>query len=163
MLIGELARRASVTPQTVRYYESLGLLSRPDRTPGGYRHYRENALEELAFVHKAQTLGFSLDEVKQILDLGRAGRAPCASVLAIAEDHLTNVDRRIAQLTELRHELAQAVQRWKNGGVPAQCASTLCGLINEVSDETAPRRHTITARQSAGPINRIAPRRRARA
>lgn len=101
MLIGELARRADVKPQTVRYYESLGLLSRAERTPSGYRRYGPRALEELAFVHKAQSLGFSLEEIKQILDLGRRGRAPCSSVLAIAEGHLASLDRRIKQLSAL--------------------------------------------------------------
>lgn len=134
MLIGELARRAGVRPQTIRYYESLGLLARAERTSSGYRRYGTRALEELTFVHKAQGLGFSLEEIKQILDLGRSGRAPCASVLAIAEGHLAHLDRRIKELRQLQKELTQAVRQWKNGGVPTECASTLCGLINDVGE-----------------------------
>ena len=161
MLIGELARRAGVKPQTVRYYESLGLLSRPGRSPSGYRSYSPIAIEELGFVHKAQSLGFSLEEIKQILDLGRAGRAPCASVLAIADGHLANLAWRIAQLTDLRQQLTQAVQRWKEGGVPARCASTLCGLINEVGED----RPLPEERRSGSPTrvaNRMMPSPRAR-
>jgi MerR family copper efflux transcriptional regulator len=142
MLIGELARRAGVTPQTIRYYESLGVVSHADRSPSGYRRYTPQALEELEFVRKAQSLGFSLEEIKQIVDLGQAGRAPCSSVLAIAERHLETIDQRIAELRELRKELTQAVEKWKDGGVPKECASTLCGLITGVHStrEAAPAR-----------------------
>lgn len=133
MLIGELARRACVKPQTVRYYETLGLLSRVERSVSGYRRYGPHALEELQFIRKAQSLGFSLDDVKQILEVARAGRAPCSRVLAIAEGHVVDLGKRIEQLTALRDELARAVKGWKSGGVPSRCASTLCGLINEAA------------------------------
>lgn len=132
--IGELARRAGVKPQTVRYYESLGLLSRVDRSASGYRRYGPRTLEELQFIRKAQDLGFSLDDVKQILDLARAGRTPCSRVLAIAEGHVADLEQRIEQLTRLRDELARSVKSWKNGGVPSRCGSTLCGLISETAE-----------------------------
>jgi DNA-binding transcriptional MerR regulator len=134
MLIGELARQAGVKPQTVRYYESLGLLSPAIRSASGYRRYGPAALEELRFIRKAQSLGFSLDDVRQILQMARAGRPPCSEVLSIAEGHLSELDRRIEQLTHLRDDLGRAVAGWSSGGIPAQCASTLCGLINEAAD-----------------------------
>lgn len=134
MLIGELARRAGVKPQTVRYYESLGLLSPVRRSAGGYRRYGPDALEELRFIRKAQSLGFSLDDVQQILQVARAGRAPCDQVLAIAEGHLAELDRRIEQLTGLREALRTSVKKWRNGGVPSHCASSLCGLITEATE-----------------------------
>lgn len=134
MLIGELARRAGVKPQTVRYYESLGVLSRAHRSASGYRRYGPEALEELRFIRKAQSLGFSLDDVSQILQVARTGRAPCTRVLAIAERHLVELDHRIEQLTTLREELGRSVRKWKSGGVPSECASTLCGLISEAAE-----------------------------
>lgn len=137
MLIGELARRAGVKAQTVRYYETLGLLSRVQRSASGYRWYGAQALEELRFIRKAQSLGFSLDDVRQILDVARAGRPPCSRVLAIAEKHLVDLDQRITQLSELRDDLTRAVNRWKDGGVPERCASTLCGLISEAAEPLA--------------------------
>lgn len=145
MLIGALAKRAGVKPQTIRYYETLGLLPRPVRTASGYRRYESRALDELAFIRKAQHLGFSLDDIQQILWLGRAGKAPCSSVLSLAEGHLTELDERIEQLTHLRGELGRAVQRWRDGGVPERCVSTLCGLI---ADATVP--HTPNRQKRSG-------------
>ena len=147
MLIGELARRAGVKPQTVRYYESLGLLSPVQRRASGYRSYGVQTLEELRFIRKAQSLGFSLDDVRQILDVARAGRATCSRVLAIAERHLADLDQRIKQLTDLRDDLAGAVKGWKDGGVPERCGSTFCGLISEAA-EPAPRQ-LVAAKVSA--------------
>ena len=141
MLIGELARRAELKAQTIRYYEGLGLLSQPVRSDGGYRRYSEDALAELQFIRKAQSLGFSLDEVKQILDVARAGQAPCSRVLAIAEGHLLDLEKRIQQLTQLRRQLSQAVQSWRDGGIPARCASTLCGLISEAVESHSEGSH----------------------
>jgi MerR family copper efflux transcriptional regulator len=135
MLIGELARRAGVKAQTVRYYETLGLLLPVQRRASGYRSYGwSQTLEELLFIRKAQSLGFSLDDVRQILDVARAGRPPCARVLAIAERHLVDLDQRIRQLSELRDDLRRAVEQWRDGGVPTQCASTLCGLITDAAE-----------------------------
>jgi DNA-binding transcriptional MerR regulator len=139
MLIGELARRAGVKAQTIRYYETLGLLSPVQRSASGYRSYSAQAVEELQFIRKAQSLGFSLDDVRQILDVARAGRLPCSRVLAIAERHLVDLDQRIAQLSELRDDLTRAVNRWKDGGVSERCASTLCGLISEAAEPLSPQ------------------------
>ena len=61
LLIGELASRSGVAPPTIRYYESIGLLKAPARTSGGYRRYSESTIEDLVFIRKAQSLGFSLD------------------------------------------------------------------------------------------------------
>jgi DNA-binding transcriptional MerR regulator len=134
MLIGELARRAGVKAQTVRYYETLGLLSPVPRSASGYPSYGDQTLEELRFIRNAQSLGFSLDDVRQILDVARAGRPPCSQVLVIAERHVADLHQRIAQLSELRAELTRAVKRWKDGGVPSRCASTLCGSITEAAE-----------------------------
>jgi len=144
MLIGELARRAGVKPQTVRYYETLRLLSPVLRSASGYRTYGAQTLEELRFIRKAQSLGFSLDDVRQILDVARAGRPPCARVLAIAERHLADLDQRITQLSELRNDLARAVNQWRDGGVPSRCASTLCELISEAAEGVSNSRVSAT-------------------
>ena len=155
MLIGEIARRAGVKPQTVRYYESLGLLSPVVRSASGYRSYDGRILEELGFIRKAQSLGFSLDDIKQILEVARAGRAPCTRVLAIAEGHLAELDERITQLLELRDDLSRAVKQWKDGGIPARCASTLCGLIADAVEpvslqNTRPSRSLVRKRVPTG-------------
>ena len=72
--IGQLAKLADVKPDTVRFYERTGLLDKPRRNPNGYRSYRKATLDEIRFIRKAQSLGFSLDEVRRILGLrARAG------------------------------------------------------------------------------------------
>jgi DNA-binding transcriptional MerR regulator len=133
-LIGDLAKRAGVTPQTIRYYERLGLLPRPLRSASGYRRYDERAWRDLAFIKRAQALGFSLEEIKEVLQMARAGRAPCQRVLDLAERHVAELDRRLAELAALRDRLTAALARWKRGGVPAECATSLCGLIAGVEE-----------------------------
>lgn len=135
--IGELAERAGVTPQTIRYYERLGLLGRAPRSASGYRRYDERAWREVTFIKRAQALGFSLEEIKEILDLARAGRPPCDRVLALATRHLGELERRLVELSALRDRLAAALARWQQGGVPADCATTFCGLIAELDAEEA--------------------------
>ena len=82
MLIGELARRASVNIQTIRFYEREGLLPAPSRNNSGYRRYEASDLERVTFIKRNQELGFTLDEIKQLLDLHRvvaANKFPCAT------------------------------------------------------------------------------------
>lgn len=74
LLIGNVAERAGVSAPTIRYYESIGLLKVPPRSSTGYRHYTDTAVQELHFIKKAQGLGFSLDEIGEILKLTRAGK-----------------------------------------------------------------------------------------
>jgi DNA-binding transcriptional MerR regulator len=133
MLIGQLADRAGVTPQTIRYYESLGLLQAAERTAGGYRRYATRAIEELLFVRRAQALGFSLDHIKHILALARSGKAPCSRVLEIAESQLAEVEERLVQLNQLRETLSEAIRRWKKGSPSVKCATTLCGLVSDAA------------------------------
>ena len=76
LLIGEVAKHTGLTPATIRYYESIGLLSQPSRSDAGYRRYGESTLEEIGFIKKAQGLGFTLEEVHEILSLSRRGEAP---------------------------------------------------------------------------------------
>lgn len=127
LLIGDVAERARLTPATVRYYESIGLLARPPRSAGGYRRYTEATIEELQFIRKAQTLGFSLDEIGEILKLSRAGRTPCARVLDLAKQHLAAVEERIRQLSQFRQQLSAEIGKWDGRRQPT-CRG-LCEII----------------------------------
>src|SRR5712691_2138718 len=100
LLIGDVAERTGLTAPTIRYYESIGLLPAPSRSSTGYRRYNETTVAELRFIKKAQALGFSLDEVAEILKLSRAGATPCSRVLDLARRHVTAVDDRIRQRSE---------------------------------------------------------------
>lgn len=127
LLISEVAARAGVSAPTIRYYERLGILPRPARSAAGYRRYGEAILDELRFVRKAKALGFSLDEIRDVLRLSRSGKTPCAHVLSLAHRHLAAVDEQIAQLQRLRDRLASAVAKWDGPDVPT-CRG-LCQVI----------------------------------
>ncbi|MDX6373983.1 MAG: hypothetical protein QOD98_2971 [Nocardioidaceae bacterium] len=108
MRVGELAAVAGVNRETLRYYERRGLLARPDRSPGGHRLYPAEAVTRLRVVKAAQRLGFTLDEVGELLDVGRAhGRD--AGLQVRAREKLVEVESRIADLTTIRDNLAAAV------------------------------------------------------
>lgn len=134
LLIGEVAARTGLTSPTIRYYESIGLVRPPVRSDAGYRRYAESSVEELAFIKKAQGLGFSLDEIGEILKLSRSGTAPCEHVLELAQRHLTAVDERIRQLTAFRKQLAAEVGKWRGTRQPT--CEGLCQLIASAEEPT---------------------------
>ncbi|MCI0488704.1 MAG: heavy metal-responsive transcriptional regulator [Blastocatellia bacterium] len=113
MFIGKLAAAVGVKAQTVRYYERLGLLPEPMRNRSGYRLYGEGALKRMRFIKRAQTLGFSLNEIKSILELSRDGKRPCLSVREIAKAKLAEADRMLEDLLAYRQELAERIEQWE--------------------------------------------------
>ena len=127
LLIGDVAERTGLSAPTIRYYESIGLLPAPVRSATGYRRYPEAVVEELRFVKKAQTLGFSLEEIREILALSRAGDTPCSHVLDLSRRHLQAVEDRIAQLTRFRDQLAVELAKWDGEKEPT-CRG-LCQII----------------------------------
>jgi len=118
LTIGRLATAAGVNLETVRYYERIGLMSPPDRTPGGHRSYQPEHRARLAFIRRARELGFSLDDIRELLALAEPGRQSCAEVKAIASEHLHDVQAKIADLTRLAAALDEAVCRCGGGDVP---------------------------------------------
>ena len=105
--IGELAAEAGVTTKTIRYYESIGLLAPPERTPAGYRAYGPDAIDRLVFIRDAQATGLSLTEIQSILELKDAGRSTCEHSKALLARHLDELDAQIDRLTQTRIELLQ--------------------------------------------------------
>ena len=110
--IGEMAKLAGVKSDTVRYYERVGLLPRPERTPNGYRSYEGADLTRIRFIRKAQALGFTLDEVRRILSFRGKSSATCRCVVSMAEATLSETEHKIAELTSFRDALAKNVQAW---------------------------------------------------
>lgn len=127
LLIGEVAERTGLTAPTIRYYESIGLVKPPARSEAGYRRYSDTTVEELGFIKKAQTLGFSLDEIAEILKISRAGRRPCSHVLDLARRHLAAVDERIQRLQRFRTQLANEIGKWDGRRQPT--CDGLCEII----------------------------------
>jgi MerR family copper efflux transcriptional regulator len=108
--IGEAARRSGVSARMVRHYESLGLLPGVGRTGSGYRQYGEADVHSLRFIRRSRDLGFSMAEIAELLGLWHDRRRASASVKRIAERHLGDLDRRIAEMESMRRTLAQLVR-----------------------------------------------------
>ena len=109
MRTGELAARAGVNVQTLRYYERRGLLARPARSPAGYRSYPDEAVAVVRFVKRSQELGFTLDEVAELLRLAYGGPDDCDAARALAESRVAELERRIADLQRMRGSLAELI------------------------------------------------------
>ena len=111
MRIGELAREAGVTPNTIRFYEREGLLAPPERLPNGYRTYSPVALHDLNFIRKGQALGLRLSDIREVMLLTADGRVPCDHVRSAVGARLQDVERRMSELRELRITLKGALAR----------------------------------------------------
>jgi MerR family mercuric resistance operon transcriptional regulator len=112
LTIGELASRAGVNRETVRYYERRRLLPRPARSVTGYRIFSDDMVDRLRFIKHAQALGFTLDEIRELLSLRLGERSPCDEVRARAARKLSDVEEKIAALERIRSAL---------GGLVAAC------------------------------------------
>lgn len=120
MTIGRLAKAAGVNVETVRYYQRRGLLREPHKPPGGHRRYSPNVVGQLAFIRRAQQLGFSLEEVKSLLELADA--SDCRDARGIAEQKHEALGARIAQLNGMRRELKRLIDACKRKARGAPCA-----------------------------------------
>jgi len=117
--IGALARRAGVGIDNIRYYERSGLLAPSARLPSGYRRYDRVQLARLRFIRRAQALGFTLKEVRDLLSL--SGRRDVAQVRRAAQKKLADVERRIAALEQVRQGLATLIAACPGHGRAADC------------------------------------------
>ena len=117
--IGDLARAAGCPVETIRYYERIGVLPRPERSPGGHRTYGPQHRARLAFVLRGRELGFSLDEIRELLRLGDAHDGGCAEAEAIARRHLGDIAARIDDLKRIRRLLETLAAECRKGRRPA--------------------------------------------
>ena len=120
LTIGTLARRTGTKVQTIRYYEQIGLMPEPGRTAGGQRRYGEAELDRLAFVRHARQLGFTLEAIRELLDLSDHPEKSCDEADQIARRQLWQVELRMARLEALRTELERMVHEC-SGGNTADC------------------------------------------
>jgi MerR family mercuric resistance operon transcriptional regulator len=118
LAIGALSSRTGVNIETIRFYERIGILPRPPRSPGGHRVYDEDHLKRLSFVRRSRELGFSLDEVRGLLQLVDGGEYTCAEVKAITLGHLADIRRKIADLRRLERTLAELAGKCRGTRVP---------------------------------------------
>lgn len=129
MKIGELARQAGVSIETIRFYERKRLLNEPPRTASGYRRYGETDLRLLRFIRRAKSLGFSLNEIGAILRMRESGKCPCGEVTRIGEKHLRDLGRQIELLSRFHAALARSVKSWRRMGERRVSGDAICALI----------------------------------
>ena len=115
--IGELSRRTGVKVPTIRYYESVALMPSPSRSEGQQRRYGEAEVSRLTFVRHARELGFEIEAIRELLAMSEQPDQSCAEADRIARRHMSEVDRRISQLTALRAELQRMVDACGHGRV----------------------------------------------
>ena len=131
--VGAVAKAAGVGVQTLHYYERLGLMPKPIRSATNYRLYSPEAIRRVQFIKKAQALGLTLEETKQILDLKEHGRAPCGRVAELGEKHLQEINTRLSRLREYRRALIGAIRDWQQENVTERkCAGEFCDLIERL-------------------------------
>ncbi|WP_051285183.1 MerR family transcriptional regulator [Nisaea denitrificans] len=126
--IGDLARQTGTKVQTIRYYESIGLLPEPARTAGNQRIYGQDQLDRLGFIKHARDFGFPLDAIRELLEMTDKPAASCVEADEIVSRHLGEVRRRIGRLQALEGELARMLESCSHGTVAD------CRIIGVLSD-----------------------------
>ena len=129
--IGDAARASGVSAKMIRHYESLGLLPEPQRTAAGYRVYDDTDVHTLRFIRRARDLGFPMKEVERLLGLWRNRRRASADVRKVAQQHIVDLDRRIAELQEMRRTLEHLVHHCRGDQRPD------CPILDDLADAAA--------------------------
>jgi DNA-binding transcriptional MerR regulator len=136
--IGQLATEVGLTPKTIRYYETVGLLPPPARTESRYRLYTPQTAELLRFIQKAKALGFTLTEIREIMALRQRGHLPCPHVHALLTDRTESLSRQIQELSLLRDELRRLAKRSASLPRTPKSPVTICPHIERAQIETPP-------------------------
>jgi DNA-binding transcriptional MerR regulator len=122
LTVGKVAERTGTSADTIRYYDRLGLLPEPDRTPAGYRVYGDDVVEHLELIRQAQRLGLKLAEIRELLQVRRDGLCPCGHARALLERRAEELDRELAVLTRLREDLRRMLDEPSPAGSGWSCA-----------------------------------------
>ena len=136
MRIGQLARTAGVSADTIRYYEKIGLLPSPQRTPSGYREYPGGAVNRIRVIRNAVQLGFPLEEVAKVMRVRDSGGAPCRQVRDYAQDLVKQIDERITELHAERVAMLAMIREWD--GKLEQAGGGRAHLLEDIGNN--PRR-----------------------
>ncbi len=126
LTVSKLARRAGTSADTLRYYERIGLLPEPERSPSGYRLYGDAAAERVQFIKRAQRFGLRLEEIAELLQVRERGLCPCGHTRRLLERRMEEMDREMETLARLRADISQMVDELPTQDVEGwQCASDL--------------------------------------
>lgn len=118
--IGELAKQLSINPKTIRYYEDIKLLPRPDRRSNNYRVYSKDTLNRLHFIKKAKSLGFTLKEIRKVLSISDRGNDPCEHIGELLKLRIVALEMKLKELKELRAKLRKLEKEWSSMQIPEQ-------------------------------------------
>ena len=135
--IGELAKQTNLSVGTLRYYSDLGILQPVERGDNGYRYYSQNASKQVEFIKKAQAIGFSLEEIKTILDVRDRGEKPCRLVQGLLDNKIEQLEIQIKKMSLFKQELQEYRQSWINNPNPESNSQEVCPLISRVSLDSA--------------------------
>lgn len=143
LTVSKIAEGAGVSADSVRYYERIGLLPEPDRSPSGYRLYDEGALERVRFIKRAQRFGLRLEEIGELLDIRERGLCPCGHTRDLLVRRLAQLDGEIAALARLREDVQQMLAELpESSGTDWRCSSEMLqiGPRRSTADPDPPER-----------------------
>ena len=118
MKIGQLSEKTNCKIETIRYYERIGLLPEPGRSEGGYRIYNEDHLKRLAFVRRSRELGFTIEEIRGLLNLVDGGEYTCSDIKTITLEHIKSIRQKISDLKKLEKTLSQIASQCAGDSTP---------------------------------------------
>ncbi len=132
LTVSQLAKQAGVNAQTIRYYEREGLLPRPPRTPGGYRAFPPESAARVRFIKHAQSLGFTLKEIEELLELRVDPSMTCADVRGKAQKKIADMDQKIASLRRMKSALVRLSAACSRRGTIERCP-----ILQSLDEETS--------------------------
>jgi MerR family transcriptional regulator, mercuric resistance operon regulatory protein len=144
--VGQLAARAGVRADTIRYYERTGLFPQPRRTDGDHRRYGAADLDRLLFIRGAQRLGLRLAEIRDLLAVRDTGTCPCGPAEAVLREHVTEIDREMARLGALRAELTGMLAAMPGPACPDPVPGTWCAPSRQAEDAEGGDRDVLVLR-----------------
>ena len=130
MKIGQLSEQTHCKVETIRYYERIGLLPAPARSDGGYRIYDESHLKRLSFIRRSRELGFTIDEIRALLNLVDGGGYTCSDVKTITMGHVASIRQKIADLRKLEKTLSRIASQCAGDATPE------CPIIDALFDDS---------------------------
>ena len=122
LTIGQVAERSGVGVETVRFYEREGLIPKPDRSSSGYRQFDDEAIARLHFIKRAKELGFTLNEIKELLSLRLDATTSCADVRSRAEAKIADIDEKIRTLRRMKTALKKLTSECSGDGAASECS-----------------------------------------
>ena len=119
--IGQVAKQSGVSVETIRFYEKEGLIEKPERKESGYRQFNEEAIKRLAFIRKAKSLGFTLNEIQELLSLKSNESGDCENVKQLAGEKLVDIEQKINSLKRMKRVLNNLVDQCPGNGAKSNC------------------------------------------